>query len=284
MGLQGKMAAVHKLHHGVRQVALEGFGAGTILADGMEEITDFRLKCLSSCHVIRSPIGDGRMNRLLTYDLGSGAEAFSTKRNAPLPYPVIQGHQVHGSRVAVVDRPGIIREELEGYDAFVTNLPGVAIGVRSADCVPVLLYDPVKRAVAAVHAGWKGTVLHIVQAAINALRQEYGCSPSNLKAVIGPSIGPDSFQVGEEVAKKFKEEGFPMDVIWSFRGEGDGSPMSGGHHVDLWKANRWLLEKAGVKPEHIQVCGIDTYTDGAFFSARREGTACGRIINAIKLL
>jgi len=74
------------------------------------------------------------MNRLLTYDLGPGAEAFSTKRNASLPYPVIQGHQVHGSRVAVVDRPGMTREELEGYDAFVTNLPGVAIGVRTADC------------------------------------------------------------------------------------------------------------------------------------------------------
>ena len=222
-------------------------------------------------------------NNLLTYDLGPGVEAFSTERDAALPHPVIQGHQVHGSRVAVVDRPGMTREELEGYDAFVTNLPGVAIGVRTADCVPVLLHDPVRRAVAAVHAGWKGTVLHIVQAAVDALRQEYGCSPSDLKAVIGPSIGPDSFQVGEEVAEMFKEAGFPMDEIWSFRGAGDGSPMSGGHHVDLWKANRWLLEQAGVPRENIQTAGIDTYTAEAFFSARREGTACGRIINAIKL-
>lgn len=222
-------------------------------------------------------------NNLLTYDLGPGVEAFSTERDAALPYPVIQGHQVHGSRVAVVDRPGMTREELEGYDAFVTNLPGVAIGVRTADCVPVLLHDPGRRAVAAIHAGWKGTVLHIVQAAVDALRQEYGCSPSDLSAVIGPSIGPDSFQVGEEVAEIFKEAGFPMDEIWSFRGAGDGSPMSGGHHVDLWKANRWLLEQAGVPRESIQTAGIDTYTTEAFFSARREGTACGRIINAIKL-
>jgi len=80
MGLQSKVSAVHKLHHDVRQVALEGFGAGTILAGGMEEITDFRLKCLSSCHVLRSPIGDGRMNRLLTYDLGPGVEAFFSAR------------------------------------------------------------------------------------------------------------------------------------------------------------------------------------------------------------
>ena len=220
---------------------------------------------------------------LLKYNLGEGVEAFSTQRDAVLPYPVIQGHQVHGSRVAIVDRPGMTREELEGYDAFLTNKPGVAIGVRTADCVPVLLYDPVNRAVAAIHAGWKGTVLHISQGAIEAMGQEFGTIPAHLRAVIGPAIGPDSFQVGEEVAEMFKESGFPMDEIWSFRGPGDGTPMSGGHHIDLFKANRWLLEQAGVPAGNIQVCGIDTYTTEAYFSARREGLQCGRIINAIRL-
>ena len=212
-----------------------------------------------------------------------GVEAFYTGREAVLPYPVIQGHQVHGSRVAIVERPGMTREELEGYDAFVTNRPGVAIGVRTADCVPVLLYDPVERVVAAVHAGWKGTVLQISKGVLEAMGQEFCCRPENLLAVIGPSIGPDSFQVGEEVAEKFKEAGFPMDEIWSFRGPGDGSPMSGGHHIDLWKANRWLLEQLGIPPESIEVLGIDTYTTESLFSARREGVACGRIINAIML-
>ena len=213
----------------------------------------------------------------------AGVEAFYTQREAALPYPVIQGHQVHGSRVAIVERPGMTREELEGYDAFVTNRPGVAIGVRTADCVPVLLYDPVQRVVAAVHAGWKGTVLHISEGALEAMGQEFGSRPAELKAVIGPSIGPDSFQVGEEVAEKFKEAGFPMDEIWSFRGPGDGTPMSGGHHIDLWKANRWLLEQLGIPPESIEVVGIDTFTTPSLFSARREGVACGRIINAIML-
>ena len=213
-----------------------------------------------------------------------GVEAFYTQKEATLPYPVIQGHQVHGTRVAIVDRPGMMREELEGYDAFVTNLPGVAIGVRTADCVPVLLYDPVERVVAAVHAGWKGTVLHISKGALEAMGQEFGSRPANLLAVIGPSIGPDSFQVGEEVADKFKEAGFPMDEIWSFRGPGDGTPMSGGHHIDLWKANRWLLEQLGIPAEAIEVVGIDTYTTNALFSARREGVSCGRIINSIKLI
>lgn len=220
---------------------------------------------------------------LLKYNLGEGVEAFSTQRDAILPYPVIQGHQVHWNQVAVVDRPGMTREELEGYDAFVTNKPGVAIGVRTADCVPILIYDPVKQAIAAVHSGWKGTILHIAQGVIMAMRQEFGTRAENLKVVMGPAIGPDSFQVGEEVAEKFKASGFPMDLVWSFRGPSDGSPMSGGHHIDLFKANRWLLEQAGVPTGNIQEAGIDTYTTPAYFSARREGFDCGRIINSIML-
>lgn len=224
------------------------------------------------------------MTELLQYNIGAGVEAFSTRRESVLPCPVIQGHQVHDCRVAVIDRPCLTREDLEGYDAFVTNLSGVAIGARTADCVPLLLYDPVKRVVAAVHSGWKGTVLHIVWKAIDVMTVQFGCKAEYMRAAIGPSIGPDSFQVGEEVVRKFQMSGFPMDEIWSFRGEGDGSPMSGGHHIDLWEANRWLLVQSGVKQENIQLCAIDTYVDTSFFSARREGAKCGRIINAIKLI
>lgn len=220
---------------------------------------------------------------LLTYNLGCGVEAFSTRRESVLPYPVIQGHQVHESKIAIIDRPGMTREDLEGYDAFITALPGVAIGVRTADCVPILLYDPVRRVVAAVHAGWKGIVLHIVCKAISTMEARFGCKAKDLRAVIGPSIGPDSFQVGEEVVERFSAAGFPMKDIWSFRGESDGSPMSGGHHIDLWTANQWLLVTSGVLPANIQIVGIDTFTDKSFFSARREGIKCGRIINSIKL-
>lgn len=223
-------------------------------------------------------------SELLKYDLGAGVEAFSTRRESELPYSVIQGHQVHEAKVAFIEKPGMKREELEGYDVFVTTLPGVAIGVRTADCVPVLLYDPVKRVVAAVHAGWKGTVLHISEKTVELMTVKYRCDAADIRAVLGPSIGPESFQVGEEVAEHFKNADFPMADIWSFQGKGDGSPMSGGHHIDLWKANRWLLEKAGVKPENIQNSGIDTFTDNSFFSARREGVQCGRIINSIMLI
>jgi hypothetical protein len=223
------------------------------------------------------------LSELLRYDLGADVEAFSTRRESSLPYPVIQGHQVHETKVAFIERPGMTREELEGYDVYVTTLTGVAIGVRTADCVPVLLYNPARRVIAAVHAGWKGTVLHICQKTVDMMALKFGCDADDTMAVLGPSIGPDSFQVGEEVATYFKNAGFPMDEIWTFRGKGDGTPMSSGHHIDLWKANRWLLEQAGVKPENIQVCGIDTYTDESFFSARREGYKCGRIINSIML-
>lgn len=201
-----------------------------------------------------------------------------------LPYPVVQGHQVHGDRIAVIDRPGLTREDLEGYDAFVCAVPGIAIGVRTADCVPVLLFDPVQRVIAAVHSGWKGTVQKISRKTVALLESSFGCAPSDLRAVIGPAIGPDSFQVGEEVIELFRAAGFPLPDIWSFRGPGDGSPMSGGHHIDLFRANSWLLEDCGLLPENIQVSGIDTFIDPSFFSARREGISCGRNINVLRLL
>ena len=216
--------------------------------------------------------------------MGPGVEAFTTRRDSILPYPVIQGHQVHGSRIAIIDRPDLTREDLEGYDAFVTNLPGVAIGVRTADCVPILLYDPVHRVIAAVHSGWKGTVLKISRSTIQLMEERFGSLPADLRAVIGPAIGPDSFQVGEEVVEKFCDAGFPMSTIWSFQGTGDGSPMSGGDHIDLFQANRWILEACGIRPENIRVHALDTYQDPSFFSARREGVQCGRNINAIRMI
>ncbi|MBR6874917.1 MAG: laccase domain-containing protein [Bacteroidales bacterium] len=223
-------------------------------------------------------------SELLRYDLGPGVEAFSTRRDSELPYPVVQGHQVHGVRVAVVDRPDLTREDLEGVDALVTALPDCAIGVRTADCVPILLYDPECRVVAAVHSGWKGTVQRISQKTLFLMKQEFGCCPENIRAALGPAIGPASFQVGEEVVQFFKEQNFPLDEIWSFRPGFSSVPMVDGHHIDLFKANRWLLEEAGVPAACIQVAGIDSYTDPAFYSARNEGMDCGRTISSIKLV
>ena len=220
---------------------------------------------------------------LLYYSLGPGVEAFTTRIDSVLPYPVIQGHQVHGSKVAIINRPDMTREDLEGYDAFITNLPGVAIGVRTADCVPVLLFDPKNQVIAAVHSGWKGTVQMVAMKTIGIMETRFGTKPEDLVAAIGPAIGPSSFQVGEDVAGKFKTAGFPMSEVWSFQGQGNGKPMSGGHHIDLFKANQWILQECGVSKDNIQIHDIDTYNDLSFFSARREGIQCGRNINAIKI-
>lgn len=220
----------------------------------------------------------------IQYDLGPGVEAFSTRRESKLPYPVIQAHQVHGFRVAVVNRPDTRKEELDGYDALVTGLPGVAIGVHTADCVPILLYDPRRRVVAAIHSGWKGTVQRICQKVLFVMKSDFGSDAADVRAVIGPAIGPDSFQVGEEVVQFFKEQGFPLDDIWTFHPGYTGVPMADGHHLDLFKANRWLLEEAGVPAAAIQVAGIDSYLDQTFFSARREGISCGRTISFIRLI
>lgn len=220
----------------------------------------------------------------IQYDLGPGVEAFSTRRESKLPYPVIQAHQVHGFRVAVVNRPDTRKEELDGYDALVTGLPGVAVGVHTADCVPILLYDSRRRVVAAIHSGWKGTVQRISQKVLFVMKSDFGSDAADVRAVIGPAIGPDSFQVGEEVVQFFKEQGFPLDDIWTFNPGYTGVPMADGHHLDLFKANRWLLEEAGVPAAAIQVAGIDSYLDQTFFSARREGISCGRTISFIRLI
>lgn len=220
------------------------------------------------------------MDGLLWYDFGTGAQAFSTYRDAVLPYRVVQPHQTHGCTVVQVTDPDTSREDLEGVDALVTDVPGLAIGVRTADCIPVLLYDPVRKAVAAVHAGWRGTVGHISSKAIDTMARLYGTRPEDLKAVIGPGIGPDSFQVGQEVADSFLDAGFPACLIADCGPKGAG--MAGGLHIDLWRANAWLLEEAGVRDIHT--AGICTYShNDMFFSARREGMKCGRIINAIRL-
>lgn len=225
------------------------------------------------------------MTDLIDYETAPGRiEAFSTMRDSVLPYHVITAHQTHGTRVAVITDPTTDRSDLEGYDALVTNLHGCAIGVRTADCIPVLLHDPVAGAVAAIHSGWKGTLKRISTETISKMKDVFGTVPEDLRAVIGPGICRKCFQVGDEVVDLFKESREDISSIYSWDGPRVEGTMKGGHHLDLIEENRRLLVSAGVKAENIQVAGICTYEDSRFFSARREGAACGRIINAIKLI
>ena len=245
-----------------------------------------------------SSIKSNSLSGFLRYGISPDVTAFSPLRDAV----VVQAHQVHGDRVAVVGSAALTREDLEGFDALITDVPGVAIGARTADCIPVLMYDPVRRVVAAVHSGWKGTVLKIAAKTLTVMASKYGTRAADILAVIGPGIGPDSFQVGPEVAEAFLAAGFPE--TWSRpetdddgtastgktivrlitdRGPRIPGSMSGGLHIDLPQAVRLTLLRAGVHDANVLISGIDTYTYPGFFSARREGPSCGRTVNTIML-
>ena len=221
----------------------------------------------------------------MTYEIHPDVCAGTVARDEALTCPIMQMNQVHDVKVAVVDRVDIPQDELDGCDAMMTDLPGVAIGVRTADCIPVLLYDPVKKAAAAIHSGWKGTVSKIISKTVAKMRTAYSSQPSDLLAFIGPGICMDCFQVGEEVALKFKEAGFDIDSLWAFRGPKTGNGMEGGHHIDLKEACRQTLVEYGLKNENIQITGLCTYDDNdLLYSARKKGIECGRNITYIKLL
>lgn len=191
-------------------------------------------------------------------------------------------HQTHTARVRCIDTnflhltPQEQANSLEETDALITDIPGQCIGISTADCIPVLLYDAPHHALAAIHAGWRGTAKRIVQAALREMATHFGTEGENVRAVLGPGISPQAFEVGEEVADAFLEAGFPKFVI---RRDLGLKP-----HIDLPAANAWLLEKEGVPPENIEACGICTYARSeTFFSARRLGIRSGRIFTGIML-
>ena len=172
--------------------------------------------------------------------------------------------QVHSGRFVRHDGPwGAIRPEA---DAVITCRPGVLIGVRTADCFPVLLVDPVSRSLAAVHAGWRGTASGVLPNAIRGLSDEFGARPADLEAAIGPGIGPCCFEVGEEVAGAFGEE---------FVERGRAKP-----HVDLVGALEDQLARSGVTSVN-SCCQCTSCNLGQFFSHRGENGVTGRMLAAI---
>ena len=194
-----------------------------------------------------------------------------------LVYP----HQTHGTGLLIINNEFFLlpedarRERLEAIDGVMTSVPGVCVGVSTADCIPLLLYDEVHHAVAAVHAGWRGTLARIAVKAVEAMRQTYGTCPAQLHAVIGPGISLKNFEVGDELFSAFAEAGFDMEDI---------ARREYKWHIDLWECNRRQLLEQGVEAANIHVAGICTYDSNAdFFSARRQGVQSGRILSAIML-
>lgn len=193
-------------------------------------------------------------------------------------------HQTHTDRILRINEdffslsPTEREAMMEGIDAVISEVTEACIGISTADCIPVLVYDPVHHAAAAIHAGWRGTVQRIVSKTLLMMQQTYGTDAAQCEAVIGPGISLDSFEVGDEVYEAFAQEQFPMDII--------ARKYPQRWHIDLKETNRQLLLAAGVKAEHISVSDVDTMTNEAFFSARREqkgDVKCGRLLSGFVL-
>lgn len=189
---------------------------------------------------------------------------------------LILPHQVHNTEVRNIDNNFLNqsiqrqKELLEGCDALMTSVQGICIGVSTADCIPVIIYDPKAKVLSVVHAGWRGTVKRIAEVAVEKMRSTYSITPKDCVAVIGPGISLDSFEVGDEVYEAFEAQHFPMDKI---------SRKYAKWHIDLWEANRLSLINAGLSPCNIQISGICTYKSSEhYFSARKLGINSGRIL------
>jgi polyphenol oxidase len=166
--------------------------------------------------------------------------------------------QIHSDRVLVVESPG---SQGEG-DALISNLPGLVLSIRTADCLPILIADPRNRAVAAVHAGWRGVVSEIASKTVHAMCQRYDSNPEDLLIVIGPGIGPCCFEVGPEVAVQFG--------------------LSGRTKVDLVETACRQLRRNGVSAGHISTSGLCSFCNSELFeSYRRDREAAGRMVAVI---
>jgi hypothetical protein len=183
-------------------------------------------------------------------------------------------------------------------DASITNRPNLLLAVQTADCVPILLVDPKKRAIAAIHAGWRGTLARIAAKTIGAMQMHFGTNPRDLLAAIGPSIGPCCYEVGTEVATQFLSQ-FPDAPTYfdEFRTGDEPNPvqwlnmMPPGHQpppkgvlLDLRKANRSQLLVAGLRLQNIHTIDLCTACrPDLLFSYRKQGPASGRLMSAIAL-
>lgn len=200
---------------------------------------------------------------------------------------LILPYQTHSDKVAVIDNHFLQMSNdeqykaLQGIDVVVTALPHICIGVSTADCVPVLLHDRKRNVIAAIHAGWRGTVAGIVKKSIEVMSRCYNSCAQDIRAIIAPGISIDAFEVGDEVYEEFCKAGFAMSQI------ARRYPTTAGGekwHIDLWEANSLLLQQCGVSKENIHIAEVCTYKNHSnFFSARRLGIKSGRIFNGILL-
>ena len=175
---------------------------------------------------------------------------------------LVCAEQVHSARIARVDEADRGRGalDMEGalphVDGLMTNVPGLPLAILTADCVPVFLVAPSTRAVALLHAGRAGTLANISGTAVRLMNKAYGVRASEMHAIVGPSAGPESYEVSEEMAREWTLRGLPAD----------------GRRLDLWGANLAQLEHSGIPREQIILTEVCTIGGNGFFSYRRDRT------------
>lgn len=225
----------------------------------------------------------------LCYTRGDDAEA--VRRNFSLiggalkiaPEDMVYAMQTHTANVMEATDThrgmGVVRpRDYDGVDGLVTDVPGIALVTTYADCVPVFLADPVKKAIGLAHSGWRGTVNNIAQAAVNRLSELYGSKPENIRAFIGPSICRSCYEVGEDVAGQFAEK-YGEDVF--LRGVlRPVEPYKGKFLLDLHTANKINLINAGILEKNIGITDICTCCNPSLLFSHRaskgqRGGMCG---------
>lgn len=195
------------------------------------------------------------------------------------PSVLFSPKQSHGDSICIIDdeflnlASDVQQYLLDDVDALITNVKNIGIGITTADCVPILLYDSEKEVLATVHAGWKGTVKHIASKTLIEMEKKFGCQAKDIIVGIAPSISAQLFEVGEEVGEAFVKAKYKLKDI-SFRNE-----TTGKLHINLQEANILDLTKAGVKRDNIEDSKLCTYSNpDLFFSARRQTIKSGRMM------
>ena len=198
-----------------------------------------------------------KQNRLLSFEaMGCGPES------------IFDVWQIHSADVVCANAPRPQGESYRQADVILTDKPDVTLFMRFADCVPILVHDPRNGIVGIAHAGWMGTLRDVATTTVRAMQKNYGTNPADIIACIGPSIGPDHYEIGADVI---------LQVMQTFGDEAESllASHNGKIHFNLWETNRRLLERAGVG--QIEICGVCTacHTDD-WFSHRAEKGRTGR--------
>ena len=228
----------------------------------------------------------GFLSAFLTKDCGLPLNPFQSEATAPasgfqksfgFPFEeTVRVKQVHGSDVVTL-RKGTKTSGLSNVEAdgIITEQVGIALGILTADCLPILIADPIKMVAGALHAGWRGTVAGIARRAVEKMTEEFGSVPDDLIAVMGPHIGACCYEVGREVSDKFKEA-FGANTRSVITGDST--------KVDLKAANTEELLKAGLTAKNISSEAPCTLCDNyLFYSYRREGKKAGRQLSLIMI-